>query len=97
MPAKTILITGATRGCGRALTEEFIRLGHTVIGCGRSTTEIARLQKQFPAPNDFAVVDVSSDDQVGAWAKRVLQSHGPPDLQLNNAALINRAAPLWKI
>jgi NAD(P)-dependent dehydrogenase (short-subunit alcohol dehydrogenase family) len=94
---KTILITGVSRGLGRALTEEFIRLGHVVIGCGRSEKEIAQLQKQFSAPNDFAVVDVSADEQVAAWAKRVLQSHGAPDLLLNNAALINRNAPLWLV
>jgi NAD(P)-dependent dehydrogenase (short-subunit alcohol dehydrogenase family) len=99
MPAnpKTILITGVSRGLGRALTEEFIRLGHVVIGCGRSEKEIAQLQKQFPAPNDFAAVDVSADEQVAAWAKRVLQSHAAPDLLLNNAALINRNAKLWEI
>jgi NAD(P)-dependent dehydrogenase (short-subunit alcohol dehydrogenase family) len=94
---KTIIITGVSRGLGRALTEEFIRLGHTVIGCGRSEKEIAQLQKQFPAPNDFAVVDTSADEQVAAWAKRVLQSHDAPDLLLNNAALINRNAPLWLV
>jgi len=55
------------------------------------------LQKQFPAPKDFAAVDVSADEQVGAWAKRVLQSHGAPDLLLKNAALINRNAPLWQV
>src|SRR5450755_4014821 len=97
MPTKTILITGVSRGLGRALAEEFILLGHTVIGCGRSEKEIMQLQKQFPAPNDFAVVDVSSDEQVAAWAKRVLPSHAAPDLLLNNAALINRNAPLWKV
>jgi NAD(P)-dependent dehydrogenase (short-subunit alcohol dehydrogenase family) len=94
---RTILITGVSRGLGRALVEEFVRLGHVVIGCGRSEKEIAQLQKQFPAPNDFAVVDVSSDEQVAMWAKRVLQSHSAPDLLLNNAALINRNAPLWEI
>ena len=97
MPARTILITGVSRGLGRAMAEEFIRLGHRVMGCGRSEKEIAQLQKQFPAPNDFAVVDVSSDEQVAAWAKRVLQSHAAPDLLLNNAALINRNAPLWEV
>jgi NADP-dependent 3-hydroxy acid dehydrogenase YdfG len=94
---KTILITGVSRGLGRAMTEEFIRLGHVVIGCGRSEKEIAQLQKQFPSPNDFAVVDVSADEQVAAWAKRVLQSHAAPDLLLNNAALINRNARLWEV
>lgn len=97
MPARTILITGVSRGLGRAMTEEFIRLGHIVLGCGRSEKEIAQLRKQFPAPNDFAVVDVADDVQVAAWAKRVLKSHGPPDLLLNNAALINRNARLWEV
>jgi len=94
---KTILITGVSRGLGRALTEEFIRLGHTVIGCGRSEKEIAQLQKQFPAPNDFSVVNVADDSQVAAWAKRILSSHAAPDLLLNNAALINRNARLWEV
>lgn len=94
---KLVLITGVSRGLGRAMTEEFIRLGHTVIGCGRSEKVIAELKKQFPTPNDFTVADVSSDEQVAAWAKRILSSHGPPDLLLNNAALIARNAPLWQV
>ena len=94
---KTILITGVSRGLGRALTEEFIRLGHVVLGCGRSAKEIAALQKQFSAPNDFAVVDVADDAQVAAWAKKILATHAAPELLLNNAALINRNAPLWKV
>ncbi len=79
------------------MTEEFIRLGHTVIGCGRSKSAIAELSQQFPPPNDFSVCDVSSDEQVAAWAKSVLPTYGPPDLLINNAALIARNAPLWKV
>jgi len=95
--AKTILITGVSRGCGRALAAEFIRLGQAVIGCGRAEPEIAALQKQFPAPNDFAVVNVADDGQVAAWARKVLAGRDAPDLLLNNAALINRNAPLWEV
>jgi NAD(P)-dependent dehydrogenase (short-subunit alcohol dehydrogenase family) len=94
---RLILITGVSRGLGRALAEEFIRLGHTVLGCGRSAKDIAQLAKQFPAPNHFAMVDVASDDEVATWAKNILATHAAPDLLLNNAALINRNAPLWKI
>jgi len=94
---RTILITGVSRGLGRAITGEFIRLGHTVIGCGRSEKEIAALQKQFSAPNDFSVVNVADDPQVEAWAKKVLYTHAAPDLLLNNAALMNRGAPLWQV
>jgi len=99
MPAKgkTVLITGVSRGLGRAMAEEFIRLGHTVLGCGRSEKETGQLRKQFAAPHDFAVVDVSADEQVAAWAKRILKSHAAPDLLLNNAGVINRNARLWEI
>jgi len=95
--SKTIVLTGVSRGCGRALTEEFIRLGHVVIGCGRSEKDIAALQKEFVVPNLFSVVDVVDDAQVEAWAKKILASHGTLDFLLNNAALINRAAPLWEV
>jgi len=99
MPAnqKLVLITGVSRGLGRAMAEEFIRLGHAVLGCGRSEKETGQLQKQFAAPHDFTVVDVAADEQVAAWAKRVLKAQGAPDLLLNNAGLINRNARLWEI
>jgi NAD(P)-dependent dehydrogenase (short-subunit alcohol dehydrogenase family) len=99
MPAKqmTVLITGVTRGLGRAMAEEFIRLGHTVLGCGRSEKETGQLRKQFAAPHDFAVVDVSADEQIAAWAKHILKSHRAPDLLLNSAGLINRNARLWEV
>lgn len=94
---KTILITGATRGLGRAMAEEFIRLGHVVIGCGRSEMEVVKLQTEFGEPHDFEIVNVADDAQVAKWAQEMLAKHGPPDLLLNNAALMNRPAPLWKI
>jgi NAD(P)-dependent dehydrogenase (short-subunit alcohol dehydrogenase family) len=94
---KTIVITGVTRGLGRAMAEEFARLGHRVLGCGRSSGPILELTQAYPKPHDFDVVDVADDDEVKKWAKRLLQSHAVPDLLLNNAAIINRNAPLWKV
>src|SRR5438093_5593419 len=94
---KTIIITGVTRGLGRSMAEEFIRLGHTVLGCGRSEASIRQLRQTFGKPHQFDIVDVASEEQVKAWATRLLQTHGAPDLLLNNAALINGNAPLWKV
>lgn len=95
--SKVILITGVTRGLGRAMVDEFALLAHTVVGCGRSEKENEQLRRAFPKPHDFQVVDVSSDDAVKSWAEGVLTSHGPPDLLLNNAGVINRNAPLWEV
>jgi len=97
MPAKIVVLTGATRGLGRAMVEEFVRLGHTVLGCGRSSAEVEQLRRTFASPHGFSVVDVASDHAVKSWAEQVLPSHGPPDLLLNNAAIINRNAHVWDV
>ena len=92
--AKRIVITGVTRGIGRGLTEEFARLGHTVIACGRSADPVAALQSALGQPHDIAAVDVIDDRAVADWAKRTLAAHGAPDLLINNAAIINRNSRL---
>lgn len=94
---RRIVLTGATRGLGRAMTEQFAALGHTVFGCGRSRRHVEELCRAFGPPHDFDVMDVADDGQVRAWARRLLKEHGPPDLLLNNAALINANAPLWQV
>jgi len=100
MPAdqsRIVVITGATRGCGRAMVDRFIEEGHTVIGCGRSESQVADLRKTFGAPHRFDAVDVADDAQVAKWAQSVLTGGLTPDLLLNNAAIMNQTAPLWQI
>ena len=79
------------------MVEEFVRLGHTVAGCARSGKAIESLMKAHGAPHDFRAVDVSNDSEVAAWAAEIVAKTGPPDLLLNNAAIINRNAPLWEV
>src|SRR6266478_7578000 len=97
MNARNIVITGVTRGLGRAMAEEFARLGHTVVGCGRSQKEINQLRAQLGKPHDFAVVDLAIDAEVKSWSAEVLRPHGTPSLLLNNAAIINKNARLWEV
>jgi NAD(P)-dependent dehydrogenase (short-subunit alcohol dehydrogenase family) len=94
---RIVVVTGATRGLGRAMVEEFVREGHTVIGCGRSEQDVKELRKKYGKPHDFYVVNVASEDDVQSWASLILSSYGPPDLLINNAAIINRNAPLWDV
>jgi len=96
-PVKRIVITGVTRGLGRALAESFAALGHTVAGCGRSVSAIEELRQTLGQPHDFTVLDVRQDEQVKAWAERVLANLGASDVLLNNAAMINRRATLWDV
>lgn len=97
MTSKVIVITGVSRGLGRAMTEGFVRLGHRVLGCGRSEDAIYELNNLHGPDSRFEVVDVTNDEAVRDWAKHCLNLAGSPDLLINNAALVNRNAPLWKV
>lgn len=94
---KLIIITGVSRGLGRALTEGFIAAGHTVLGCARSAAAVEELNQKHGAPHNFTAVDVADEAQVINWAKLLLGDYEPPDLLINNAAIINDLAPLWEI
>ena len=91
-----IVITGVTKGLGRALCKGFNELGHTVVGCGRSLNEIEKLNHLYQA-HQFDVVDLSNNQQVQTWAKKVIEKWGSPDFLVNNAAIMNQPLPLWKI
>jgi NAD(P)-dependent dehydrogenase (short-subunit alcohol dehydrogenase family) len=94
---RRIVLTGASRGLGRAMAEGFIAAGHVVFGCARSADALSELTKQFGPPHRFDVVDVSRDEEVRAWATAVLADGPAPDLLINNAAVINRNARLWEV
>lgn len=97
MASNTVLITGCTRGLGHAMTQEFIRRGWTVAGCGRSEKSIAALTREYPAPHCFARCDITDAGAVDAFAATVLARTGAPQLLVNNAAVINSNAPLWEV
>lgn len=94
---RVIVLTGATRGLGLAAVKKFIELGHIICGCGRSGPDIDDLTKTFGDPHQFHAVDVTDHASVKDWAELIVAKHGPPDLLINNAAMINQTAPLWDV
>jgi NAD(P)-dependent dehydrogenase (short-subunit alcohol dehydrogenase family) len=95
--ARIVVVTGATRGIGRALVDRLVELGHTVIGCGRSPAGVDALSSKFDCPHLFSTVDVARWPEVDNWADEVLANGPPPDLLINNAGVMNRNAPLWEV
>jgi NAD(P)-dependent dehydrogenase (short-subunit alcohol dehydrogenase family) len=92
-----ILITGVSRGLGNALARKLAAEGRTIVGCSRNEKAIDRLSQALGPPHQFAAVDVADDSAVGAWAHDVLAESGPPELVVNNAAIINENAELWNV
>lgn len=94
---RTIVITGVSRGCGRALLEFYLAHGHRVAGCARSERTVEALGKEHGKLHHFAALDVADDEAVRRWSSDVLDHLGAPDLLLNNAAVIAENAPLWQV
>jgi len=94
---KTIVLTGCTRGLGRAMARYFARSGHTVVGCGMNRELIEGFAGELGEPHRFSVVDVSDNEAVGCWANDVISQLGAPHFLINNAAVISRNGNLWEI
>src|ERR1700735_200178 len=79
----TVLVTGAGRGIGRAITEEFIRRGHRVIGTARDPGSLEDLDL-----DQRLALDVTNDASVAA----AFAAAGDVDIVVINPAEIFYAA-----
>jgi NADP-dependent 3-hydroxy acid dehydrogenase YdfG len=92
--AKTILITGATAGFGRACAEYFAEQGWQLILTGRRTERLEQLKEQLgDAVQQIITLDVRDRDQV--FEK--LGSLSNIDVLLNNAGLALGLEPSWEV
>jgi len=94
---KVVCITGCTRGLGRAMVDEFIKLGWIVAGCGRNPEAVEALHERLHNPHFIQPCDVADEASVAQFCQTMIATVGPPDLLLNNAATINPNRPLWKM
>ncbi len=94
---RKILVTGVSRGLGRALSEAFAAEGHAVAGCARDQQAISDIRLEFPNHCDFSEVDLADDAAIEAWINDLVKRWGIPDLVINNAAVINPNMPLWEV
>lgn len=85
---KTILITGATSGFGKAMAELFAKEGWKLILTGRRKERLEQIQKDLaPAPVYIANFDVSSRSEVDNFITTLPKEFENIDVLVNNAGL----------
>jgi NAD(P)-dependent dehydrogenase (short-subunit alcohol dehydrogenase family) len=94
---KHVVITGASRGLGRAMAVGLAADGWTVSGCGTDTVALQSLAKELGPDHHVQTCDVTDAAAVEEFAAAVTKRFGAPDLLLNNAATINPNKPLWEV
>jgi 3-oxoacyl-[acyl-carrier protein] reductase len=79
LAGKLAVVTGSSRGIGRAIVGLLSAAGARVVGCARR------------ASDGILACDVGRAEQVARLAERVLREFGTPDLLVNNAGVVARA------
>jgi len=94
---KTVMITGATSGLGRAMALTFAKRGAQVAICGRRADEGAKTVAMIERSGGrclFFPCDVSKADEVANFIERTVVEFGRLDCAVNNAGVSGDLRPV---
>jgi 3-oxoacyl-[acyl-carrier protein] reductase len=90
MEHSVALVTGASRGIGRAIALKFAALGARVAICGRDQAALSRVKaelEKFDAPGFSQLADVTNANDVAALIANTERTLGPVSVLVNNAGI----------
>lgn len=93
MNKKIALITGASRGIGKAISEHLAKTGYFVILLARNEKALEEITNQINHGDGKAVyfpIDVSNSNQVRLCIEKVITEYGHIDLLFNNAGILKQ-------
>jgi len=86
--SRVALVTGATRGIGKAIAQELARAGHTVIGTATSDAGAETITSHLSEWGGVGMLlDVSDSEAVKAAIAQIAEAHGAPTILVNNAGI----------
>lgn len=85
--SKTIVVTGAGAGLGRALARAFAADGHNVVLLGRTLAKVETVAAEIGEGALAVGCDVASPDSVRAAFEKIAARHPAIDALINNAAV----------
>jgi NAD(P)-dependent dehydrogenase (short-subunit alcohol dehydrogenase family) len=87
--SKAWLITGSSRGLGRAFTVAALEAGHRVLAGARKPEQLADLENRFGKNIRIISLDVTNEEQAKRAVEMALETFGALDVLVNNAGYGN--------
>lgn len=97
LSGKVALVTGSSRGIGRAVALAYAKEGAKVFLCARNEAEIERAAGEIRANGGeaaFAAIDLARDGAGQRLVREVEHRYGALDVLVNNAGILGPRAPI---
>ena len=87
MSMRTALVTGASRGIGRACALALASAGHRVVLAARSAEKLAEVAKEITTESFVLEIDLADRDSIANGITRAAKDFGRIDVLVNNAGI----------
>lgn len=97
LEGRIALVTGASRGIGRAIAKRYCAEGATVIAVGRTQGALEELDDEVRAEGGTLVLvpaDLRDEKTIEHMATSIYQRYGKLDILIGNAAVLGALSPL---